>query len=63
MEADGTGHYEIECLLDRRIRRRRGRTVTEYLVRWKGWGLQFDAWYNLKDLGDVQELVEEYERT
>ncbi|KAJ9191635.1 hypothetical protein DTO164E3_8743 [Paecilomyces variotii] len=60
-EADGTEHYEIENLIDKRTRRRRRRVVTNYLVRWKGWGPRYDAWYDINDLGDAKELVQEYE--
>ena len=35
--------------------------ATEYLIKWKGYGLEYDRWYNIKDLDDAAELVKEYE--
>ena len=62
---EGTNdHYEIERLLDRRERRLPGRgkrIVTEYLVKWKGWGPVWNKWYGIDDLADARELIEEYE--
>ena len=31
------------------------------MIRWKGYGPEFDQWYNVKDLENAMELVEEYE--
>ena len=35
--------------------------ITEYLIRWKGYGPKSNTWYNLKDLGNAKELVKDYE--
>ncbi|KAL8915051.1 MAG: hypothetical protein Q9171_000491 [Xanthocarpia ochracea] len=35
---------------------------TEYLVPWKGYGPEFDQWYNVKDLENARGLVDEYEQ-
>lgn len=59
---DEADSYEIEKLLDKReVRRGRG-VSTEYLVRWAGYGPEHDAWYNVKDLEDSKDLVDDYER-
>ena len=56
-----TDAYEVERILDKRvIRKGRGYSI-QYQIRWKGWGPEYDRWYRLKDLGDCQELIEEYE--
>lgn len=51
----------VERLLNKRVIRKGRGLATEYLLRWKGYGPEFDRWYNLKDLQDALELVEEYE--
>ena len=50
--------YEIERLLDKRVTPT-GRV--KYLLRWKGWGPEYDEWRSLKQLQNAQELVAEYE--
>lgn len=50
--------YEVERLLNKRQTARRG---VEYLVKWKGYGPQHDAWRSLPELGDAMDLVKEYE--
>ena len=49
-------HWELECVVDHAIRR--GKTY--YLVRWKGYGLQYDKWLKPEALKHVARLVEEY---
>ena len=53
--------YEIESLLNKRVRTRGLGQSIEYLIRWKGYGPEFDQWYNVKHLGDAAELVQDYE--
>lgn len=45
----------------RGIRRGRGGVVTQYLVRWKGFGPEHDEWMAEKDLSHAKELVQDYE--
>lgn len=54
--------YEIERLLNKRVTKRGRGLSTQYLVRWLGYGPEFDEWYNVKDLGNAQELIEDYEQ-
>jgi Chromo (CHRromatin Organisation MOdifier) domain len=52
--------YAVEHLLDRRIRRLRGRNrqVIQYLVRWEGYGPNDDQWV---DEGDIDDgLIQAY---
>ena len=58
----GQEEYEIERLLRKRTIRRGRRYSTEYLVRWVGWGPEHDSWFNVKDLGNARDLVEEFDR-
>ena len=34
----------------------------EYLVRWAGYGPEYDVWYNVKDLDNAPKLVKEYNK-
>ncbi len=55
--------YEIERLLDRRVTRRgRGKPTTQYLVKWKGYNNSHNVWYEVEDLQDARELLDDYER-
>ena len=58
MEGD-VGIYTVEKLIDRRQSRRGSGWCVEYLVRWLGYGPEYDVWYNIKDLDDAANLVEE----
>ena len=55
--------YIVERLLNKRIRRTgRGHgEIVEYLVKWQGYGPEFDTWYNVKNLDNCMDLVQEYE--
>jgi len=47
--------YEIERFLDKEPGKDR------YLVKWKGYGNEYNAWYPLHALGDAEEFVEEFQ--
>ena len=54
--------YEVERILNKRtIRRDRGQ-FTEYLIRWVEYESEFDRWYNVKNLDNAQELINDYEK-
>ena len=55
--------WRVDKLLDKRRRRfsPRGPWVTEYLVRWDGYGPEDDEW--VRDSNIEDSLIEEYERT
>jgi hypothetical protein len=61
IEVDGEQEWEIERLLNKRIIKKGRGVSTQYLVRWKGWGLEYDTWYRIQDLQNAAELVTEYE--
>ena len=61
-DTDTMKSFEIDRLLDKRVMRKGRGFATEYLVRWKGWGPQWDEWFNVKNLDDATDLVEDYER-
>ncbi len=49
-------HWELERVVDHATRR--GKTY--YLVRWKGYGPQYDKWLKLEALKHAARLVEDY---
>ena len=57
---DGSINSEIERLLNKRVIRKGRGLATEYLVRWKEYGPEFNQWYNIKDLDQAPELVKDY---
>jgi hypothetical protein len=63
VEGDGDGYqsFEVERLIDKRVVTRRGKQEIDYLVRWKGYGPEYDLWYHKALLANCQELVNDYE--
>ena len=60
-ETDTYKSFEVERLLNKRtVKRGRGRSL-EYPVRWKGYGPEWDRWYNVKAPDNAAALVEDYE--
>ena len=49
-------HWELECVVDHATRYGK----THYLVRWKGYGPQYDKWLKPEALKYAVRLVEEY---
>ena len=49
--------FEIECLIDKRVKRNR----TEYLVRWKGYGIYDATWEPESHLGNASEAIKAFE--
>ena len=56
---DGIKEYKVEKILDSRIFRRK----VEYLVRWKGYGVEEDEWCPVRDVQGSKQLVAEFHRT
>ncbi|SLM35378.1 reverse partial [Lasallia pustulata] len=55
--------YEVEKLVGRRDRKLgKGKKITEYLVRWKGYSSVHDQWYGKDMLESSKELIEEYDK-
>ncbi len=60
--------FEIEEILDSRPRticRGRGKKaykVIDYFVKWKGWTCKHNSWVAEDEMGNAQEVIEEYER-
>ena len=56
---DGIEEYEVEKILDSQIFCRK----VEYLVRWKGYGVEEDEWQPSRDVRGSKWLVAEFHRT
>ena len=55
---EGEEEFEVEKILNKRMVRGK----ESFLVRWKGYMAEEDTWENRENLGNVEELVEEFER-
>jgi chromodomain-containing protein len=54
--------WEIERIVNKRIQRTKGgKHATEYVVRWTGYGPEYDQWYKEKDLSNAREAIKDYE--
>lgn len=60
-DTENSKSYEIEAILAKRTSERHGEQRNQYLVRWKGYGPEFDEWYGEDKLDNAKELVEKYE--
>ena len=64
---DGNDEYEVERIVNKRVslvkKRGSARKVrkVEYLIRWKGYGPEDDAWYDVIDLDHCLDLIKEYD--
>ena len=58
IEVEGVKEWEIEKILNKR----KIRGVEKYLVRWKGFIVEYDTWEKKEDLGNAREVLEEFER-
>ena len=62
-DTDNWKSYYVQKLLNRRVIRqgRGGKLVTQYLVRWEGYGPEHDDWRSIDELTNATALVKEYE--
>lgn len=60
-DTDTFKSFQIERLLNKRTVRWGRGVSTKYLVRWLGYGPEWDRWYNMKDLDNAKDLIQEYE--
>lgn len=55
--------WEIERIIDKRIRKSGKKKITEYQIRWLGYGPEHDMWYTPAQLENSMELIEAFEKT
>ena len=53
--------YEIEKLMIKRFRKYRNTQMTQYLIRWINYDLEYDKWKNISTLNNNLNLIENYE--
>ena len=53
--------YEIEKLVDKRIKKYNKIFVTQYLVRWTDYESKYDEWRSIFELQNSQNFIEQYE--
>lgn len=54
--------YEVEKIVDKRQQRYDKIMMTQYFIRWLGYGPKYDEWKNLSALANCKKLVDEYEK-
>lgn len=60
-DSDEWKSYELERIVDKRYTNYGKRKNLEYLVKFAGWGNQWNEWYPVELLGNAKQLIEEYE--
>jgi len=59
---DPDAEWEVEAVVNKRIRKTGRAMKVQYLVRYSGWGPDYDEWRSEEELSTCAELVEEYEK-
>jgi len=52
--------WEIDAIVGKRSTKRGRKKKTEFLVRWKGYGPEWDAWYSDDDLANARQVIADY---
>ena len=62
VELDGEMEYEVERILDKRVRRTGNRRPrTEYLIHWRGYDHAHDSWEPIGNLQHCHDSIQAYE--
>jgi hypothetical protein len=54
--------WELERIVDKRFTKYGNKNNLEYLVKYKGYGNEWNEWQPVEALGNAQDLVNEYEQ-
>ena len=54
--------WELKCLLWKWTYQKRHRFITEYLAWWTEYSSEFDSWVNIKDLENMRNLVNKFDK-
>ena len=57
---DGSIEYEVESILNHRVRKYGKGSRLEYLIHWKGYSSHDDTWEPLSNLSNCMEILHEY---
>ena len=55
--------FELKKMLNKRVIRKERYLIIEYLVKWSEYESEHDMWLNIKNLDNVKELIQNYEKT
>ena len=58
---EGQEEFEVEKILDKRMRRRGKNSTVEYLTKWKGYADYDATWEPVENLKNAQEIIAEFE--
>ena len=59
---EGDDDTEKSYIIERLLERRTSREKTQYLIKWLGYGPAHNVWYDVDDLADAQDLIEDLEK-
>ena len=62
MTVDGEEEYEVEAIIRSALRGRGRGRKQHYLVRWKGYGPEYDEWIPGDELEHARDLIDAYEQ-
>ena len=63
IEEDGSEYFQIEVILDKRRKKVRNRSITQYLVKWVGYDISEATWVPSKDFtADAHTFIDEFEQ-
>lgn len=60
-DTDEYKSWELDRIINKRVIAKGRGFATEYLIKWKGYGPEHDKWRNVKELGNAQDLIQDYE--